>query len=379
MRILLVGEFSRLHNSLKEGLIVLGHEVQIIGTGDDFKKFPVDFSISSKIISSFYLFRIINKITKKILKINLEEIERGIRFKKLLPKLKGYDVVQLINSDAIESTPKFQEKLYRKLFSQNHKNFLLICGDETPIIEILLKNNLKYSVLTPLFENSENKKYYNYTLKYTTNPYKSLFNFLKENCDGFFASDLDYKIPLEQTDIHFTLIPNPINTDKISFIPIEDTTKIIIFHGINKFTGVKKGSPIFSEALELIQNKYAEKVEIIIANSISYDEFTKLQNRSMIVLDQIYCFDQGYNALEAMAKGKAVFTGAESEFYDYYNLQEIVAINALPDINYLFEKLSYLIENPEEIKKIGQNARTFIEKEHDYIKIAEKYIENWKL
>ena len=45
MRILLLGEYSRLHNSLKEGLVQLGHEVIIVGDGDDFKDYPVDFSI----------------------------------------------------------------------------------------------------------------------------------------------------------------------------------------------------------------------------------------------------------------------------------------------------------------------------------------------
>ena len=39
MKILLVGEYSRLHNSLKEGLTALGHEVTIVGTGDHFKKY----------------------------------------------------------------------------------------------------------------------------------------------------------------------------------------------------------------------------------------------------------------------------------------------------------------------------------------------------
>ena len=46
MRILLVGEYSRLHNSLKEGLVALGHEVTIIGNGDSFKKYPVDIFIT---------------------------------------------------------------------------------------------------------------------------------------------------------------------------------------------------------------------------------------------------------------------------------------------------------------------------------------------
>jgi hypothetical protein len=48
MKILLVGEYSRLHNSLKEGLLVLGHEVTLISTGDYFKDFPSDIKIIQK-------------------------------------------------------------------------------------------------------------------------------------------------------------------------------------------------------------------------------------------------------------------------------------------------------------------------------------------
>jgi len=61
MKILLLGEYSRLHNSLKEGLVQLGHEVTIVGCGDKFKQFPVDYSIyaktcnENKISGLFYL------------------------------------------------------------------------------------------------------------------------------------------------------------------------------------------------------------------------------------------------------------------------------------------------------------------------------------
>lgn len=95
------------------------------------------------------------------------------------------------------------------------------------------------------------------------------------------------------------------------------------------------------------------------------------------MLDQVYAYDQGYNALEAMAKGKVVFTGAEYEFYAHYNLTEKIAVNALPDVDYLVHELSNLIENPTEIKSIGKKARQFIEKEHNYINITEKYLAVW--
>ena len=172
MKILLIGEYSRLHNSLKEGLTALGHEVKIVGTGDQFKDFPVDFSIAPKIIKANFILRFLNKISFKLFKTDLEDYEKGYSFKKLLPKLKGFDVVQLINSNAIETFPRWQIKLYRKLFSQNDKKFLLICGEEPPIIEYLLKDEMKYSILTPYFQNPELKSKYLYTLKYVTKKYQ---------------------------------------------------------------------------------------------------------------------------------------------------------------------------------------------------------------
>ena len=78
-----------------------------------------------------------------------------------------------------------------------------------------------------------------------------------------------------------------------------------------------------------------------------------------------------------MALGKVVFTGAETEFQEYYQLTDSVAINALPDVESIVQQLSFLIENPEELTLIGKRARQFIEKEHHFVKIAEIYTESW--
>lgn len=377
MKILLIGEYSRLHNSLKEGLESLNHNVTIVGTGDKFKKFPVDLNISSKIVLSNLFLQFLNKISLKLFKLNLESIEKGIRFYILLPKLKNYDVVQLINSNAIETFPSWGIYLFRKLFSQNHKSFLLICGEDTPIIDALLKNELKYSILTPYFENKKLKPKFTYSLKYSTKNYRKLYNFVTNNCSKIIVSDLDYQIPMSQTETNFTFIPNPINTHKIIKLENKIEDKIIIFHGINSLSSIKKGNIFFEKALKIIQGKYANKIEIIIANDLRYAVYQKSYNKAHIVLDQIYSYDQGYNALEAMAKGKVVFTGAEKEFEEYYGITQKVNINALPDVDYLVNELSYLIENPNDIIAIGNRARVFIEKEHNHILIAQKYLAKW--
>ena len=79
-----------------------------------------------------------------------------------------------------------------------------------------------------------------------------------------------------------------------------------------------------------------------------------------------------------MSKGKVVFTGAEKEFYEFYNLNKTVAINALPDAQKIADALEELILNPNQIIAIGKNAREFIEKEHHYINSAQKYLDTWR-
>lgn len=377
MKILLLGEYSRLHNSLKEGLVTLGHEVTLAATGDSFKNFPVDVSFEPKLTTKNWFFIFVKKVVFKLTNLNLEETEKGLRFYFLLPKLKNYDVVQLINSNAIETHPSWSIKLLNTLFSKNKNWTLLVCGDETPVVDALLDKRLSYSMLTPYFEKQVAANYFDYSLKYTKPNYRKLYDFVSQNVSQIITSDFDYKLPLDSLNIKNTFLPNPINTDLIKYAEPAIHEKVLIFLGINKKNAIKKGIPFFEKAVEIIKKKYHSKVEIIITENVPYQEYIQLYNQAHIVLDMVYAYDQGYNALEAMAKGKVVFTGAEKEFMEHYKLTERVCVNALPDVDYLVQELSFLIENPEEISNISKRARAFIEKEHHYITIAQKYVDVW--
>ena len=141
----------------------------------------------------------------------------------------------------------------------------------------------------------------------------------------------------------------------------------------------KKGNDLFDASLDIISKKYADKVEIIIAKNLPYKEYIKSFDSAHILLDQVYAFDQGFNALEAMAKGKVVFTGAEKEWLEYYNLREdTVAINALPDATSIANKLEWLILNPQKITEISEGGRQFVETYHNHINCAKDYIALWQ-
>lgn len=378
MRILLVGEFSRLHNSLKEGLAILGHEVVLINNGDGFKNFPSNYS-NRAVWCESKLGNIPRQIIYRIIKFDISKIERGIRFYFHLNKLKNFDVVQLINEVPIQTIQKFEFYLLKKIFNQNKKVFLLCSGVDYMTLNHMLQKKERYSIMNPYFEEIEEaKQQYNFMFDYLTKTHQKIHRFLYENSSGVIASDLDYVNPLKENPKFLGMIPNPINLTKIKTNEIKNVEKITIFLGINSGNSFKKGVHFFKKALKIIEEKYKDKVNIQITTNIPYNRYIKIYNDCHILLDQVYGYDQGYNALEAMAKGKVVFTGADKEFLAYYNLKEDeVAINALPDVDYLVEKLSFLIENPSKLIEIGQNASQFVKKEHDYIKIAEKYMEKW--
>ncbi len=377
MKILLLGEYSRLHNSLKEGLLALGHEVTLVSTGDYFKKYPSDVLLKSK-----YNYGI-SKKTKvglfKLFGLDITSLSLKKQFFQHKVKFTGFDVVQLINESSFGILPKYEKEIISYLKANNIKLFLLSCGTDYISVKYAFEKRFRYSILTPLFEGKIAEKELYPILKYIKPEYKDLHNFVFENVDGVMASDLDYDIPLQGTEKYLGLLPNPINTEKLKFEPFSSKGKIIIFNGINRGNYFKKGSDYFEAALAIIQQKYPSKIEIITVESVPYTEYIEKYNAAHIVLDQVLGYDQGYNALEAMAKGKVVFTGAEKEFLEHYVLEEdTVCINALPDIKNIVEKLSWLIENPEKIEEIGRNARQFINREHDYVKIASRYIDIWR-
>ncbi|MGK0426943.1 MAG: hypothetical protein ACJAUR_001046, partial [Ulvibacter sp.] len=175
MKILLVGEYSRLHNTLKEGLNTLGHEVTLLGDGDGFKNFPVDISIKPVFVK-LPAVKWLTVLLYKTLNIDLTELERGLRFFQHLKHLKNYDVVQLINEKPIKTIPFIERYLLKRLFHQNSKTFLLSCGIDLISLKFMLEKGFRYSLMDPFQENPDLKAEYKYIQDYKSKSHRKTHN-----------------------------------------------------------------------------------------------------------------------------------------------------------------------------------------------------------
>ena len=380
MRILLIGDYSGLHSALKHGLLQHSYvvEVKIVGDGDKFKNFAVDYSIRPKwTMTKFGTF--FRKGIHKLFGWDIAELEKGYRMQKIVAELKNFDVIQFVNDRPIQTLPFWEKRLVKQLVRQNGKSFLLSCGIDVLGLQYLMQHKEEKSLLTPYFENTDLKPLYDYVFEYQKKTIVDLHQLIVKHCCGIIASDWDYVLPNLHHPKYKGLIPHPVIIQPEEFPKMDRfSEKISVFLGINRGNYYQKGIHYFEQALGRKQQLYPEKVEINIVEQLSYKEYQKLQQKATIVLDQVFSNDQGYNALEAMARGQVVFTGASAEFLAYFNLQpNEVCIEAKPDINYLVEQLSFLINNPMIIKQIGVQAKAFVKQNHQAEKIAQQYLSIW--
>ena len=375
MKILLIGEYSRLHNSLKEGMQMFGNDVSILGFKDGFKDYPVDFPLEKKWDSG-----LLKKIRLLFLVITGFDISSYLTYRQFWKNrkhFKDFDIVQLINENSFYCNYHYEKKILDFIFEHNKNVFLLSSGNDYMYVNYNFAHPENPSIVQPYLAGKIDDNNFTNVLKYRTKEYEKLHQYIYQNIKGVIATDIDYHIPLQNHPKYLGLIPGPMNLDKFPKSTLEINNKIVIFHGINRESYFKKGNDFFEKALKIIDQKYGGKVEILTVENIPYAQFINLYSQAHIILDQLYGHDQGSNGLEAMTKGKAVFTNASKVFEKHYHLTEKVAINGLPDVDYLVKEMSFLIENPAEIKAIGNRARAFIEQEHDYIKITEKYLTVW--
>lgn len=376
MKVLLFGEYNRAQWNIKKGLEKLGHEAIVVSMRDGFKKVDVDIEIKDSYTS--YALKKFRILLIKVLgfDISAHSIKKQIKSKK--KQLSGFDIVQIINEAPFDFKRHHQKEIFDWLKDWNDEVFLLSCGLDYPSVKYAYDKQFRYSILTPYFENKGIKKDFSPALSYITEEHINLHKHIFKHIKGVISNDLDYHLPLIGHKKYLGMIPHAINTSKLKYSKPKINGKIVIFHGINTYNYYKKGNDIFDKALNLIRAKFRDRVEIIVTRNLPYKNYIESFDRAHILLDQVYAYDQGFNALEAMAKGKVVFTGAEKEWEDYFDVEkDTIAINALPDEQSIASKLEWLINNPDEIEKISENARIFVDQHHNYIDCAKQYLKIW--
>ena len=360
MKILLLGEYSNVHWTLAQGLRILGHEVCVISNGDFWKDYPRDIDVARK--------------PGKIGGIRLM-----LKLWSLLPKMRGYDVVQLINPIFFELKAERLFWFYHYLRKHNKRVFLGAYGmDYYWVHECITRKPLRYSDFNIGQELRTNVDALKEQADWLGTAKERLNKMIAEDCDGIITGLYEYDVcyaPLFPDKTQF--IPYPIVPVSASH-PINTLTPIKVFIGISKQRSAYKGTDIMLKAAEDVLAHYPNKITLQKVEGIPFAEYQQLMDHSDVILDQLYSYTPSMNSLLAMSKGIVVVGGGEPENYMIINETELRPIvNVEPTYDCVRHELEQLVLHPERIPILKRQSIEYIKKHHDFIKVAMQYVNFW--
>lgn len=363
MKILLLGEYSNVHWTLAEGLRALGHQVCVASHGDFWKNYRRDISLVRPTQGKWDGIRYLAKVLAT------------------LPRLRGYDVVQLINPCFLELKAERLYAIYNYLRRHNGKVFLGGYGmDYYWVHTCRTTQTFRYSDFNFGATLRDSKDIRHEIADWIDSEKSRLNQYIANDCDGIPTGLYEYYACYHP---HFpkktAFIPFPINMGSLSpKEPRPEGRPIRFFIGIQRTRSEYKGTDIMLRALERVHQQYPDQCEIVKAESVPYDEYQHMMNSSDVILDQLYSYTPAMNALLAMGKGLILVGGGEPENYDIIHETELrPIINVLPNEEDVYRQLEQLVLHPERINQLSEESRLYVERHHDHVKVAQQYVDFW--
>ena len=370
MKILLVGDYSNVHWTLAEGLRALGHQVTVVSDGDGWKNYRRDIDLRRRSLGRWDTLRYLLDI------------------RRTLHRLRGYDVVQLINPVFLNLRPHRILPYYQQLRRQNGRMFLGSFGIDKPWVEEGLKpDTFRYSDFY-LFGQRRHNAFTQEMEENWLGPKGELFDRIADDCDGIVAS-LYENYRCCQTHyadkLHFIPFPIPIPASN-STLETQNSelgtrnSKLRFFIGIQRSRSEYKGTDIMLSALRRLKAEFPDRMEIVCAENVPFQQYCQMLNDSHVLLDQLYSYTPAMNALQAMSQGLVVVGGAEPEHYQIMGEDELrPIINVQPTEDDVVQQIrNRLLLHPEAIDQLSRDSIEYIRRHHDPLHIARRYLALWE-
>ena len=389
MKILLIGEASFLHNTLKKGLVERGHRVTTMSDGNGWHDAPRDI-----------------------------DLRRDGRWGKLgglrvvwqllrhLPQLCGNDVVQIHNYQFVPLMYRWNTLLLRFLKLTNRRVVKGCFGDDPQIFRRQAQGVPAYSdtFWSGQLQNAELHRdriaevvehgaeaswrktthmadalvacLYEYWLDYNEPPYAAKLHYipLPMECEEMVRWCDGEMVKCVGNDA-----PSPSHSND-SQLPTNLTTSpphhLTILIGLQPKRDFMKGAMKIAAFVEEVARRHPGKVQIKYVEGVPYDEYMHLLAEADVLVDQLYSYTPSMNSLAAMARGTVVIGGGEEEYYEFIGEKTLrPIINVRPDVpdEENIAAIERALFTDGMLDRMAQESIQFVHKYHDYRLVAKQY------
>ena len=365
MKILLIGEFSNMHATLALVWRNLGHEVTVVSDGDRWRNYPRDIDITRHDSTS-----------------KTDGLRLVARLLWLLPRLRGYDVVQIINPKFLPLKVRFSRWMlhYLKLF--NRKVSLGCYGMDSIVLKRQNEGCLDYSDTFCYGKILNEDHWMTFAGSWLNKEEIRTTEYAAETADCLVACLYEYYKNYDfapySKKLHY--IAEPIVIDpEAKPRNIRYPVKVLV--GIQQKRIVEKGIDQILPLLERIAQRHPDKVEITKVESVPFAQYRELLAQADVLADQLYSYTPSMNALEAMKRGSVVISGGEEAYYDFIGesrLRPVINLRPYDDEGNL-RKLESTLLDLERLRQLSAESIEFVHKYHDSKIVGQQYLNIFRL
>ena len=357
MKILLFEDYSGLHTFLAKGLRELGHQVTLVGNGNRYCDFPRDIDIKRP-----------NGC--------FAGLRHYLHMRRLLPRFKSYDIVQLINPDCFGLKAEREYAFYKYLRRNNKKIVVGAFGcDWYWVDDGIHHKTFRYGDFYIGDKMRTDIAAQSFIDEYIDTPKGDYTRYVMEDADYIPTCLYEYQACYSRYFPDKTqFFPLPIIPANDVPVHPYDNQKVRFFIGIDVSRKTYKGTDIMLEALQNIVSKYPDQCEMLKAENMPFDEYQQMMNSCDVMLDQLYSYTPSMNSLLAMSKGIVVVGGGEPENYEIIKEEELrPIINVQPTYEGVYSQLEKKMQHTDQINRLKTESIAYVKKHHDYRNVAKQY------
>ena len=356
-----------MHNCLAQQLRRMGHEATVASDGSRWMNTHRD----------------INLLRRPGL---LGTLRYVIDIQRVLPQMSGYDIVEIASPIFLRLRPHRIARVFDYL--KAHNRHIVLSALATDV------------VYHDACHDGHTFRYSDYRLGDEPSPYVNSSEYIAQQqdnwrqpfmrrhsdhilagIDGVVACLYEYYAaykPIMGDRVAYAGIP--IDTESLSFRPLNEVPcKVRLFIGIQRDRHVVKGTDRLLAAMKRVHDRYPGITELEVVENLPYDEYTRRMRNSHVILDQLYSYTPGTNALIAMAQGLVAVSGAEPEYYELIGEtvnKPIVNVSPLVEGD-IDRQLSWLVEHRDQLPQLARASRAFVEKHNAAPVVAQRYLDYW--
>lgn len=363
MKILLVGESSLLHNTLKKGLAERGHQVILMSDGNDWHDSPRDIDLQRN-MKRYGKWSGVMVLWKMLCNFH---------------KICGNDIVQVHNYQFIPLMGWWNKMIFRFLKLTNKRIIKGCYADDPHLFRQQAKGIPPYSdtywhgKLQNIEENKERMAFH------FMPQFDKCWHYVSYHSDALVAClyeyYLCYNVPEFRDKLHYIPLPMVIPpTESFSVKGTREVIKVLV--GLQPKREFLKGALKIAHFVKILSKKYPGRIDIRYVEGVPYEEYCKLIDEADVLVDQFYSYTPSMNSLAAMARGTVVIGGGEEDYYRFIGEEDLrPIINVSPE--YSEEENIEIIENAffteGHLEELSRQSIAFVRKYHDYRVVAEEY------